>query len=113
MKILLPIFIILISCGNPKEEIVNRQIVLKDSIDYFDRKIKARQLEIKGSLPMVNDADFGFFDDKKLIEYGRKKDSVNRLAEYFALSPEGKILFNSRKQYQKEYDSLEMELKKY
>lgn len=118
MKKMLPLISIVlyvllsIGCANPKVAIVERQKVLKDSIELYTRTIKETQDSIRLNYILTRPATKSM-TQQELIQRDSARAADEMKAKYFILSGEGAFLQKSKVRFQAEYDSLEVELKKY
>lgn len=101
MKYVFILTYILISCGSNKTELVHEQKTAKDSISSIEGQIKIEELKVKYGSPDTNSA----------ANYPELKKIKNDMD--IASSPEILTLNKKLHLYQKKYDSLEMELKKF
>jgi hypothetical protein len=107
MKHLLLYATLIVSCTNPKAEIVDRLRAAKDSVEVYDSKLEyeryALPKRISDSMkkvhPIWNERDIQYEIDQQTLQS----------------EIDGQIDHLTRKKYlfQREYDSLEFELKKY
>lgn len=92
---------LIIACSGRKSTLVNEQKMIKDSIASIEGQVKVQELKIQyGSLD-TSAAD-KYPDLKKL------KDEMD-----IAVSPEISVLKKRLREFEKKYDSIEFELKRY
>lgn len=108
-KLTLIVFVALfVSCGNKKAEIVKQQKKLKDSIiklkDKYAVKMLDRSIRMKDSFSIVNPD----WERQGLLNEAVKMDTLG-----YKLTEEMRTLSDSIRQMRDQFDSLELELKKY
>lgn len=97
---------VLIGCTNPKEEIVEQQKSLKDSIAKYNRLIDGEKDYLYVKIK-ANDIVYG-------VNRSARIDSiVNERLKESAINGRVDSFYNLKVHYRRVYDSLEFELKKY
>src|SRR4051794_5774063 len=99
MRIILSVVILLASCGKPKVQTVEKQKVLKDSIEELEKRIAVLHRQQND---LLNSA-------KTTAKYNDLHDNPDYKVVISRILQEGLM----KERYQKSYDSLEMELRKH
>jgi hypothetical protein len=107
MRILLFCTVLIVSCGNPKGQIVDELRATKDSIDLYDSKISHEQWDLPQRISDSMKKVHPIWNEREI------QHEIDRQALESEIDGEIDYLHRQKSLYQRKYDSLEFELKKY